>query len=69
MKSFDKRECQLVILVAKNGGRMSADDPRLNKFGDDRGHNQTDTFNRLFDKGVLSQVQTGEDNFVIVLGP
>lgn len=73
MKSFDKDELTLVGVVVAYGGSIEGDSPVLDDFTDDRpnaaGGHDTDTINRLFDKGVLSQVQVGDDNFVIQLGP
>ena len=68
MKHYDRRDCQLVGLVALFGGTVSADAGMLEEFSDDRGE-LTDTINRCFEKGALSQVQTGDDDFVIQLGP
>lgn len=67
MKYYDVTECMCVAYVALQGGAVDADDPGLNKWTDDRA--KSDTLNRLFDKGALSQIQTADDCFAIVLGP
>lgn len=67
MKVFDLMECTCVAYVALQGGIVDADDPALDRWHDDRP--KTDTLNRLFDKGVLSQIRTDDDSAVIVLGP
>ncbi|MEO0782522.1 MAG: hypothetical protein AAFZ46_12240 [Pseudomonadota bacterium] len=67
MKIFDAVECMCVAYVALQGGAVDADDPGLDRWADDRP--KTDTLNRLFDKGALTQIRTDDDAAVIVLGP
>jgi predicted metal-dependent phosphotriesterase family hydrolase len=67
MKVYDATECMCVAYVALQGGAVDADDPGLDKWTDDRP--RTDTINRLFDKGALSQVMTSDDTATIILGP
>jgi hypothetical protein len=71
MKFIDQRMCQLVATVAIHGGRMDANHEALHEYSDDRpkeaGHGD-DTFNLCFNAGMLTQVQVGDDDFVIELG-
>lgn len=67
MHHLDEREAALVAIVERHSGRISAEDPLIEEFSDDRG-TKTDTFNRLFDRGILAQVQVMDDDFMIVFG-
>ena len=62
---LDLLEREAVALVASQpGGALPADCEAANVYSDDR-EIGPDTWNGLFVKGVLIQVQTGDDDFEI----